>query len=409
MLNLIIDSGAIWFLVAFGVIMFGCWLYSFCSHNTSASGPKELPPEYSIDNVIFNEYSRMAKITVIETTKYRVVVKYKQINYKKYPIYSNYYKERTKTINKTIRLLNSDLEALPLNSDPLISKNAEFIVSSIPNQNLHPSWYKKNILKTQFEKTQDHLENLKKQQQDLLDKTLSEYTKKLNSIKANLEILEKRFQKSKDKKYNCERKINTIKHKGKKISIFFQRKYNKINENYVSVSNRLESMLKFFENTELEKQQLSVAYLNSIGKLKNKIEDAKKAFLEESQHILPLPTLETINKPEHVFNPLSFFYGLTYSKIAGCYVIRNTENGKCYVGQSKDVMRRIKQHFNGTRPKNDSFFDDYYSSSYINKNDLFEFTILSCRTDELNKKEKELIAQYDAYDFGYNKTHGNSK
>lgn len=101
--------------------------------------------------------------------------------------------------------------------------------------------------------------------------------------------------------------------------------------------------------------------------------------------------------------------GIEYQKVIGCYIIHNRENGKYYVGQSKDVHKRLKQHFTGTVPKNVIFAEDYYLSNFSNKEDLFEVKILPCTTkDELDKTEKELIELYDAKNNGYNGTSGNT-
>ena len=82
---------------------------------------------------------------------------------------------------------------------------------------------------------------------------------------------------------------------------------------------------------------------------------------------------------------------------------------KYYVGQSKDVLKRLKQHFKGTVPHNIIFAEDYYSSTFGNKEDLFEVKIIPCDTkDELDKTEKNLIEKYDAWRSGYNGTSGNS-
>lgn len=99
---------------------------------------------------------------------------------------------------------------------------------------------------------------------------------------------------------------------------------------------------------------------------------------------------------------------MEYEKIVGCYIIRNKEKDKYYVGQSKDVIKRLKQHFKGTIPNNIIFAEDYYSSS-MDKSDLFEVKILPCATkDDLDRTEKQLIEKYDAFNSGYNGTNGNS-
>ena len=112
-------------------------------------------------------------------------------------------------------------------------------------------------------------------------------------------------------------------------------------------------------------------------------------------------------KEKDDFVPLKSFSGLEYQKIVGCYVIRNNENKKYYVGQSKDVIKRLKQHFKGTVPKNIVFAEDYFSSNQ--KDNLFSVKILHLTTkDQLDKKERELIEFYDSRNNGYNGTAGNS-
>ena len=86
--DFIIESGAIWPLLFVAVFAIGSFIYN--RFDKWKTAPKELPPTYSIDNIVFNEYSRVARITIIETTKYRTIEKYKQVNYKKYPVYSRY-------------------------------------------------------------------------------------------------------------------------------------------------------------------------------------------------------------------------------------------------------------------------------------------------------------------------------
>ena len=109
------------------------------------------------------------------------------------------------------------------------------------------------------------------------------------------------------------------------------------------------------------------------------------------------------------FQPLKLLSGFEYKKIIGCYVIHNKEKDKYYVGQSKDILRRLKQHFRGTTPNNIIFAEDYYSSKQENKDDLFEVKIIECSTkDELDRKEKNLIEFYDSWNKGYNGTSGNT-
>ncbi|MBQ8394504.1 MAG: GIY-YIG nuclease family protein [Clostridia bacterium] len=141
-------------------------------------------------------------------------------------------------------------------------------------------------------------------------------------------------------------------------------------------------------------------YLALIKRLANLV------YEQKLQSITPLPVHY---EPDNSFISLKTIIGVKYEKIIGVYVIHNRENNKYYVGQSKDIYKRLKQHFVGTVPKNVIFAKDYYFSKSENKSDLFEVKIIPCGTkDELDKTEKNLIELYDSYNLGYNGTNGNT-
>lgn len=138
----------------------------------------------------------------------------------------------------------------------------------------------------------------------------------------------------------------------------------------------------------------------------NKKAEKERVYNEQISLVRPLEGM--IEEKDDSFIMLKSFSGLQYERIIGCYIIHNIEKDKYYVGQSKDVMKRIKQHFNGTVPKNVIFAEDYYLSKLPNKEDIFEIRIIRCETkDELDRMEKELISEYDSWNNGYNGTSGN--
>ncbi len=88
--------------------------------------------------------------------------------------------------------------------------------------------------------------------------------------------------------------------------------------------------------------------------------------------------------------------------IVGAYILFNINKAMCYVGQSKRVYFRVNQHFTGEG--NPDVYADYkYGNNFrikiIRLNDSGYY--------DLDKLEKDLIAQYDAYNSGYNKNAGN--
>lgn len=96
---------------------------------------------------------------------------------------------------------------------------------------------------------------------------------------------------------------------------------------------------------------------------------------------------------------------LTITKFTckGVYIIWNKTKNKYYVGQSKDVYKRLfTNHFNNGDVKNIIFAKDWFN------NDDFYYKIIELETkDELDNVEKEYIEKYDSFRNGYNNTGGN--
>lgn len=89
----------------------------------------------------------------------------------------------------------------------------------------------------------------------------------------------------------------------------------------------------------------------------------------------------------------------------GIYKITNKLNGKIYIGQSNDILKRWSYYKNPPNPLG-------YRSSIIAAIqkygiDNFNFEIIEeCSVAELNSKEIYWIEYYDSYNNGYNLTRG---
>lgn len=87
----------------------------------------------------------------------------------------------------------------------------------------------------------------------------------------------------------------------------------------------------------------------------------------------------------------------------GIYKITDLTNGKNYIGQSINILRRKAEHF----------YNNYYCTSLIDQaiqkkgKDNFTFDIIEeCEKDQLNNREKYWIEYYDSFNNGYNCTKG---
>lgn len=87
---------------------------------------------------------------------------------------------------------------------------------------------------------------------------------------------------------------------------------------------------------------------------------------------------------------------------AGIYILHNKTKDMYYVGQGDYVISRAFKHFSGAG-QGDVYADYKFG-------DRFTIKIIYLRGSgffRLNSLEKTAIEILDAYDYGYNKTHGN--
>lgn len=158
--------------------------------------------------------------------------------------------------------------------------------------------------------------------------------------------------------------------------------------------------------------------VRKIAKAKAKYDVAMEYFARKKEEITKYytdkisqaKTLSPLTTPAYAkikYVPLEEAIERDDFNFAGCYVIRNRENGKCYVGQSSNIHRRLNQHFRGTVPKNEVFAEDYYTSKMIDKSQMFEVRVVPEYNDYARSQlERSLIEKYGSFHNGYNRTRG---
>lgn len=93
---------------------------------------------------------------------------------------------------------------------------------------------------------------------------------------------------------------------------------------------------------------------------------------------------------------------------SGIYKIINTVNNLVYIGQAKDINRRLAAHRCIEHSPNALEYNNQIHTvmrEYGIENFLFE-TIEECPVEKLNEREKYWIAYYNSYKNGYNGTEG---
>ena len=384
---------------------------------------KESVPYYELSDVNFNYISRIAKISFCKTVKYRTIEKYITRNYVKYPVYSEW-KSRLSEIKKNVRLNNNDLESLIYDNDDLIKKFALEIIYKLDDPELFPSWYLREYYKNELSAIIDTINNETLNITEDLKNRILKLENKIRVLNSTKIKTERKLKKA-DKKYNrVNKKIEAINCSKKKlllciisfgIYLYINSDYRKakllskldyLKKSIESVSNSLNEINgSICEITDqISKNDKKIAQQLEVSA--KKISDFKTLYRNRIENIQPLEI--DINHTSEDFIPIKSISSFKKEQIIGCYIIMNNENGKCYVGQSKDVLKRLRQHFKGTEPINIIFANDYYSSSFVKKEDLFSVKIIPCQTkDELDRTERKLIEEYGARQTGYNSTVGN--
>lgn len=92
--------------------------------------------------------------------------------------------------------------------------------------------------------------------------------------------------------------------------------------------------------------------------------------------------------------------------VIGIYSIKNKINKKEYIGQSKRLEERKKDHLLSLR--NNTHINSHLQNAFnIYGEENFEFNIIcECNVEELDQLEKYFIKLHDAHKKGYNKTCG---
>ena len=388
--------------------------------------PNQRPPKYAITSFHFNESTRIAHICFTEEKQKRTIHRYVWRGGKRYPIYGQW-KTKTRIIKKSIKLTNETLESLCDNDDELICEFSREIIERLDNESLVPSWYRIETLGEEQEKelkTRKALYNCKQIKEQDINNSLH---KERDKLYKNKEELKDKLYKDVQREERLNKKLETALDKKHMLLLsiisfgiypFFlsQKRITSIQDGLSSIKKTIATRNAEIAACNDKIQVINIQIQNRNDRIieldaefHNEIESLKTAFEKKISLLQPLSTNVTVSTMEG-FIPLNTVCGMNYEKIVGCYVIRNRENGKCYVGQSKDVLKRIcKQHFNGTEIKNIIFAEDYYASKMENKSDLFEVKIIKLNSKaDLDQKERELIEEYDSFYNGYNGTKGNT-
>jgi len=181
------------------------------------------------------------------------------------------------------------------------------------------------------------------------------------------------------------------------IAVFYvlhhERKDRNIRNHAEVETNDIKIMADYIRNNQAKEQAMLVAkqekrdlmkhQLDTFKQTKEELKDKLKSQLDERQ-----------------WEPLSSILNNVDKGGVGIYVLYNQDKDKYYVGQAKQIYKRIKDHFFVEDIALDFLAGDKISFKYLTANELDD----SYRLDHIEKTGIEI---YEAGTKGYNKTAGN--
>lgn len=234
-------------------------------------------------------------------------------------------------------------------------------------------------LNQQYDKTKNHLDNLKQIAKDNEAKLQEEYDNAVQQYKDKLAYV----------KETCN---------AEKTAIEFDLE---------SLKQTRHKVIELWREEEQNKNQLDGYKLNITPQDKKDIQLLQNIQLQFSH-----PRVISKLIWQTYFQPLAkqqFIMILGNTTKCGIYKITNLLNNKCYIGQSVDIYKRWCDHCKCgcgmDTPKNNKLYAAMLEDGLEN----FTFELLEeCPREELNKKESFYINLYESNDYGYNTTAGNN-
>lgn len=95
--------------------------------------------------------------------------------------------------------------------------------------------------------------------------------------------------------------------------------------------------------------------------------------------------------------------------VAGIYKITEISTGRCYIGQSKNIKDRFREHMKCGLGIDTPNGNKLYQAMLDSSIEDFTFELIEeCCAKDLDEKERYFISLYQSYDYGFNSNRGNS-
>lgn len=274
-----------------------------------------------------------------------------------------------------------------------MKKEREYLLADINASNQTLTILKNSLADKQEQLHNDlaAIENLQKTQREQLESNLAALeASERNKLNLVLEQAQK----------DCDNKLNSILQKTEAQISECEAAALAAQNKYFSV---LEVLNKVEENKNDEKSliEISKADQNDIDFLLNTVVDR----LKKPDILYKLIWTEYFQKPTNQM----LDYILPQKDCSGIYKITNIQNGKCYIGRSTSVRKRLTDHIKSAIGI--STIADQYIHQVMRKENLWNFRfelIEECEKSDLGSREKYYIDFFNSSNqkYGYNAVGG---
>lgn len=95
--------------------------------------------------------------------------------------------------------------------------------------------------------------------------------------------------------------------------------------------------------------------------------------------------------------------------VIGIYKITEISTGRCYIGQSKNIKDRLREHMKCGLGIDTPNGNKLYQAMLDSSIEDFTFELIEeCCAKDLDEKERYFISLYQSYDYGFNSNRGNN-
>lgn len=278
---------------------------------------------------------------------------------------------------------------------------------------------KNSQLQKEVQNKEQELQILKARQEEL-EKSTESLKEKANQYSADLyaqayETMQERLSQSADYEAEKYRKtVNSYKSSFREDMASFAAEY----------QTNLEKLKAIQEEIQEEQKNLNIAIEESRKRL---LEESKREYYkiqisEDSLHDIQL-LREIASELKCDAEPLNKVIWESYYKLpttellnriipsnkVGIYKITNLQTQQCYIGQSRNLRDRLRNHIKAGLGL-DSSSNKFYTELKKLGPENFTYEILEeCPAEKLNEKEKYWIAFFSSTIWGYNTVKGVSK